>query len=271
MDAKNLEDDEVALNMLCAAVAPQPLPKAGAEALRERLLARVGASRAETAGLSLVRRRAASWSDVKAGVRAKKLWQDSEGSSVLLELAPGAGLPMHRHAQREEGLILAGGLHIGGVDLGVGDYQTAPAGSRHGRIHSDEGCLAFLRGTSLGSRGALIAELVGGLWPGSGAATLTVRAGDGTWTEVAPGVEQKLLARVGVVVSRLLRLRPGASLTGSLVPGVGDCLMIEGDAYFGDLLVCAGDFMHGAAGVRPGTLATDGGALCFLCGPLPAA
>jgi hypothetical protein len=46
--------------------------------------------------------------------------------------------------------------------------------------------------------------------------------------------------------------------------------MIEGDAFFGDLLMCAGDFHLAPMGSSRGAVESDHGALYFLHGPAEA-
>lgn len=250
--------------LICEGLAEHDLPGGQRPLLRQRLLARVGASLAAQVGLLTVRARDGLWRAVKAGVRAKTLWEGPEGNSVLIELAPGASLPVHRHACREEGIVLSGGFQIDGLELGPGDYHMSPAGSRHGRITSRQGVVAYLRGTSLGHTGAMFGELVGGLLPGAGDPPQTVQAGDGGWETLAPGVDSQTLWRDGATLSRFLRLAPGASLPAVARAGAEECMVIAGEAYCGDLLLGAADFLLIPAGAEPGPWTSDGGGLVFL-------
>jgi len=210
----DIDDDEAEMNrLLGSGLAPLPIAQGKRTAVRGRLLGRVGRSLASLAGVAVVRQAEGAWRSLRRGVRVKDLWRGPGGSSVLIDIAPGAELPSHRHAHVEEGLILAGGLLVGDIDLGRGDYQVSPPGSKHRRMQaSPEGCRAFLRGTALGHAGTLIGELVGGMLPGAGPAATIVRAGEGAWREIAPGVEEKRLAAGGESASRLLRLQAGAAL-----------------------------------------------------------
>lgn len=262
------DDDEVEMNRLLGErLAPLPVAGAKREAMRGRLLDRVGRSLASLAGVAVVRQAEGAWRNLLRGVRVKHLWHGPAGSSVLIDIAPGAELPSHRHAHLEEGLILAGGLQVGDLDLVRGDYQVSPPGSRHRRMSaSDEGCVAFLRGTALGRTGTLVGELVGGLLPGAGPAATLVRAEEGAWREIAPGVAEKRLWQADAGASRLLRIHGGAVLPARLAGAEEECLLLEGDAFFDDLLLCAGDFLQVPAAGRHGALASDGGALFFLHG-----
>ena len=250
--------------MICQALATSDMPLPNRPALRSRLLSRVNASHCVQAKWITVRSRDGDWHDVKAGVRAKTLWDGAHSSSILIEMQPGASLPMHRHASLEEGIVLTGGFQIDGRELGPGDYHMSYAGSRHGRITSRQGVLAYLRGTSLGHAGAMIGELVGALLPGSGEPAVTITAEDGVWEAIADGVENKVLCRDGETVSRFIRLQAGACLPANRCTSDEECMVLEGDAFFGDRLVCAGDFHLTPAGAERASLATDGGALLFV-------
>lgn len=256
--------EEALSRLLCEDIAPAssaPQPPAG-------LLDRVRASAAARAALTTVRARQDTWRKVMAGVRKKVLWDGPQGASVLLEFQPGVKLPGHRHAWLEEGICLSGGLLVGDLELGPGDYQASPPGSRHAAITScpRRGALAYLRGTSLGHPGHQIGELLGGLLPGQGAPQRTVLLRDGGWQPVAPGVEVLPLWSGGGIESRFVRLSPGASLPGHGHPVDEECMMLEGELYFGDLLVQAGDFHLAPAGTCHGDVCSESGALLFVRG-----
>lgn len=257
--------DESEMNQLILeSLAPLEIPAAHRASLRGRLMARVGESRRRHADLVTVRAGDGVWRDIKAGVRAKTLRVSPGGASMLIELAPGAALPVHRHRHLEEGIVLQGGLQLDDLELGPGDYHVSPAGSLHGRISSRQGGVAYLRGTSLGHTAAVFAELIGGLVPGNGPAIHTVPARDGVWTRIAEGVEQKLLWRDADAVSRFIRLAPGSRLPPHAHEGEEECIMLAGEAFFGDILVRAGEFHLAPPGsVHLETLSETGG-MAFL-------
>lgn len=264
IDDEHRKTEAELTEMICQALATNELPLPDRPALRSRLLSRVNASQGAQAGWITVRSREGKWRDVKSGIRAKTLWDGRHSSSVLIEMRPGASLPVHRHASLEEGIVLTGGFQLDGKELGPGDYHMSHAGSRHGLITSRQGVLAYLRGTSLGHTGSMIGELVGGLLPGAGEPPVTISAGDGVWETIADGVENKILCRDGEIVSRYIRLQPGAMLPATRCAGDEECMMVDGDAFFGDRLVCAGDFHLTPAGAGSADLMSDGGALLFV-------
>ncbi|WP_157844952.1 cupin domain-containing protein [Methylocucumis oryzae] len=132
--------------------------------LTSRLQQRLAKSIADHTGLMTVRVKDGLWRELRQGVRYKLLWQGTAGNSVLIEFAPGAALPVHRHNWLEEGIVLKGGLQMDTLDLKPFDYHVSPPGSRHAAIRSKQGALAFLRGTSLGQTQAVMRELLGGIF-----------------------------------------------------------------------------------------------------------
>ena len=259
-------DSRTLTPLICEGLLPIELPARQRTDLRDRLLRRVGDSVRRHSGLLTVRTGDGIWRTVKAGVRTKTLWKGPQGASLLIELAPGAMLPVHRHCHLEEGIVLRGSLQLGALNLGPGDYHVSPPGSRHARITSRTGALAYLRGTSLGHTSSLFGELLGGLIPGDGPASHTVFAGEDDWHRIARGVEQKILWRDGDVISRFFRLAAGAHLPAHVHHGEEECIMLSGDAFFGDVLVQAGDFHLAPAGSEHGEVRSDHGALAFIRG-----
>ncbi|WP_374690867.1 cupin domain-containing protein [Accumulibacter sp.] len=263
----NEHDEQEALQrMICEGLAPIALPAADAAGLRSRLLQRVGRSARRHAGLITVRVGDGSWRRLIKGVRSKLLHAGADGASVLIELAAGATLPVHRHQHLEEGIVLRGTLQLGELNLLPGDYHASPPGSRHGRISSRSGGLAYLRGSSLGNTRAALGELISGLLPHAGPAAHTVLAAGGGWEPIADGVEQKILWRAGDVVSRFYRLAAGSRLPAHAHDCDEEWMMFSGDAYLGDLLLQAGEFHVAPAGSAHGEISSEHGALAFVRG-----
>lgn len=102
---------------------------------------------------------------------------------------------------------------------------------------------------------------------------ITVRAGEGGWELVAPGVARKVLLQADGAVSSLVRLDPGARVGGHLHPIHEECLVLAGTLRIGrDLLLGPGDFHVGVAGIAHEEASTESGALVFLrgaCEPAP--
>ena len=88
------------------------------------------------------------WIEVADGAEKKLLFADRKlgTESFLLRLAPDAMLPGHAHRMAEECLMLEGEMDIGDLHLVAGDFHVFAAGTRHPRLSSETGALAYLRG-----------------------------------------------------------------------------------------------------------------------------
>ena len=100
---------------------------------------------------------------------------------------------------------------------------------------------------------------------------VTIRAAEGEWHPVMPKVSMKVLLREGASLTYLLRLEPGARIPPHDHPQTEECLVLEGEARIGDLVVHAGDYHAAMAGRPHGLLASERGALLFLRGEVPSA
>ena len=262
-DPGGAEALEGALAEALSPIAPDPVRAAG---LRRRLLDRARASRGAEDRFINVRRESGEWRPLTSGVRVKLLSEGARSRSVLVELEAGAALPTHRHHEHEECVVLRGEAQLGELRVSRGDYHIAPAGSRHGRVSSPSGALLYLRGTSIGSGIEVARDLVTAWLPGAGAQPVTVRADQGEWLDFAPGVQTKPLWRDAETQSMLLRLDPGARLKGHPHALDEECLMLEGEAFFGDTLLRAGDYQLAPAGTQHREVVSDVGALLYVHG-----
>lgn len=247
---------------LLEAVSPVALSPERADALKQRLLARVRASRAAGADFIHVRLDEGEWGRLVPGVRVKRLCGDAR--SVLLELQPGAAIPFHRHHADEECVVLRGEAQLGDITVRVGDYHLARSGSRHGVVRSSGGALLYLRGTPIGHGMEVARDVISALLPGRGQAPITVHRDEGEWTERQPGVRLKLLHDDGHERSLLLSLAPGAHADFRDPPLDRECLVIEGEAFAGDRLLRTGDYQFAPDGVRQPPFSSDVGSLLFV-------
>jgi quercetin dioxygenase-like cupin family protein len=93
-----------------------------------------------------VRDSEAGWPEFAPGIRRRVLWQ-RQGQAALLYLAdPGALVPVHSHGHAEECLMLQGELFLDDLLLQPGDYQLAPAGTRHRITETDTGAVLYAHG-----------------------------------------------------------------------------------------------------------------------------
>lgn len=261
LDPEEPDTVQAVEDALSAALPPAPLPPERQEALRRRLLERVRASRETGRQLIHVPLDAGEWRQLLPGVRMKTLSADQR--AILLDLAPGASLPVHRHHEDEECVVLRGEARLGDITVRQGDYHLARAGSRHGTVRSESGALLYLRGVPVGHGAEVLRDLVTAWLPGEGDRPVTLRRGEGDWDDWAPGVQARRLRDDGVHRSSLLRLEPGARL--ERPAGMDDeCLLVEGEAFLADRLMQPGDYLLAPADAPGRAVQTDGGAVLFL-------
>lgn len=266
LDPEDVRISEAVADALSEALQPVLPPPERRDALRARLLERARASRDYSSGFITVRRDEGEWRPLVDKVRVKLLNDSAVGRSVLVELEPGGVLPVHRHNEHEECVVLRGEAQLGELTVRQGDYHIALAGSRHGRVSSQSGALLYLRGVPIGDSLGVARDLVKALLPGKGAAPITVRADQGQWQDLLPGVRTKELWRDGGERSMLLRMEPGARVPGHPHPCAEDCLLLEGEAWIGDTLFSPGEFQHAPAGSLHRDLTSDVGALMYVHG-----
>jgi anti-sigma factor ChrR (cupin superfamily) len=142
--AEPLTPDPRTRDAVLARAAAEP-PRAGAPSPLRRHL---GAQRQGEGAALLVRRAAdAAWEPADVpGVLVRTLFVDPDKNqfTALVRMRPGAAYPAHLHSGPEECLVLEGDLRVGDEVLRPGDYQRAPAGSRHGVQSTEQGCLILI-------------------------------------------------------------------------------------------------------------------------------
>ncbi len=257
---------EVIEARLNEALVPIPLAAGAATALRQRLLERAHASRAQSSRFINVRHDEGTWRPLGGGVRFKLLQEGAAGRSVIVDVPPGGSLPTHRHHEHEECVVLRGSAQLGALTVHEGDYHVAPAGSRHGHVSSRDGALLYLRGVPIGDTAEVVRDLVTAWLPGKGPAPITVRADEGAWEDVVPGVATKTLWRAGSSSSILVRLQPGARVPIRPRSVDEERLLLQGEMFVGDTLLRTGDYQFGPEATVDAELATDVGALFFVRG-----
>lgn len=95
----------------------------------------------------------------------------------------------------------------------------------------------------------------------------TVRAAEGRWLEVGPGIARKLLWTDASTESWMLRLAPGAVVRGHLHPADEECVVLEGSLRIGsDLVLGQGDYHVAASGSVHEDVTTETGALLYIRG-----
>lgn len=86
------------------------------------------------------------WLPFAPGIALRPFRAEGDVMSMLARFEPDARIPAHRHGLDEHCVMLEGDLFLGDVLLRRHDYQLAPAGSEHGELHSDVGCLLYFHG-----------------------------------------------------------------------------------------------------------------------------
>jgi quercetin dioxygenase-like cupin family protein len=93
-----------------------------------------------------------AWQPFAPGVRMKMLRREGGVLSYLLQLAPGACLPPHRHPMDEECVVLEGRIRVGSQpEIAAGGYHLAHAGALHATVSTATGATIFLRGAIPGA------------------------------------------------------------------------------------------------------------------------
>jgi anti-sigma factor ChrR (cupin superfamily) len=98
-------------------------------------------------GVFVLKQDAGEWrSTPYTGITYKLLYFDKETkyATSLMKMEPGAKYPAHRHAGCEQCLVIEGDARLGSVGVSKGDFEFAVAGTEHGVITTDHGCVLLL-------------------------------------------------------------------------------------------------------------------------------
>jgi predicted ChrR family anti-sigma factor len=131
------------LSFLNAIVGESITPIDPPAALRARILGKAAETPQNT---RTVRANEGRWHRMVPGVTVKTLSIDVERdtATILMMFEPGARVPQHDHAGAEDSFVISGSCRIGESYLLKGDFHHADAGTTHGEIVSDEGCVLLL-------------------------------------------------------------------------------------------------------------------------------
>lgn len=123
---------------------PVPPAPAVADRLRNRVLATVRAKASEPP-CHTARAEDGEWLTLTPLIDYRVLVDAPDARTVLYRFRPGGWVRAHSHHGDEESFVLEGSLLMGDVRIGKGDFHRAPAGSSHGEVFSDEGCVVLIR------------------------------------------------------------------------------------------------------------------------------
>lgn len=105
----------------------------------------------------------------------------------------------------------------------------------------------------------------------SDSAITTVRAGEGEWLPLIPGVAAKVLHDDGSVRTWLARLEAGARVPPHVHDGDEEILLLEGTCVAGGVPMQQGDFQFSPSGSHHGEMTTASGCMLLLRSRSPAA
>ena len=113
---------------------------------------------------------------------------------------------------------------------------------------------------------ARLLERVGGEAPEAATSDdiLTVTTDTGEWIETGPGNSIKVLRDDSETMSMLVRLSPGATFPEHYHPADEETYVIEGETWFGDIHLGAGDYHHAAKGTTHGEVRTETGCVLLI-------
>ena len=96
------------------------------------------------------------------------------------------------------------------------------------------------------------------------AALLTVSGEAGDWIETGPGNSIKILRTDDETMSMLVRLGPGATFPRHYHPEDEETYVIEGETWFGDIHLVAGDYHLAPKGTTHGEVRTETGCVLLI-------
>lgn len=219
---------------LAVGLDPIDPPREREQALRDRLMTRVSRSAAANRAFVTTRRLDGAWQTVEPGIEQRPLHGDAAAQTHELRWLADADLTLPSSGRlTHECLVLEGELCVmhnaQDTMLRASDYVLS--GSEPLRLRAKAGTRVYWRRIHQG------VDTYGRAMP-----LHVARADQLAWEPLRQGVEIKPYYAEGDRISMLVRFAPGAT-----VPAHGhghgeECLMVEGDLYLGDVLLCEGDF-----------------------------
>lgn len=245
---------------LATALSPIEPDAAQDARLRGKLLARVARSAAANRPFVTTRVHDGEWVTLAPGVQQRHLHADDAAQSSLLQWRADAACSLPATGQAHECLVLQGEVHVNGHTLHAQDYLLCPPQENEHdplRLQARAGTRLYWRRIEPGAEAF-----------GRTAMPHLARANDMAWEPLRRGVQIKPLYAEGERISMLVQFEPGAS-----VPAHGhghgeECLMVAGDLFLGDVLLCQGDFQFAPRGTGHGELQSDVGCVLYFHGAI---
>ncbi len=95
-------------------------------------------------------------------------------------------------------------------------------------------------------------------------ALLTVTNDTGEWIETGPGNSIKILRSDKETMSMLVRLEPGTTFPEHYHPADEETYVVEGETWFGDIHLVAGDYHLAPEGTTHGEVRTETGCVLLI-------
>ena len=256
---------------------------AGTDALRGRLLARVGAAMRAAAPMHTVRLARQAVHAVAPGISAQTLQQAQPDTPLrpgeparvaLITLAPGATLDSQllsletgpgRHGD-QEWLLLSGSAQCDGVRLSRHDHHVVPAGAARAQLSTAAGACFMLRESApvLGVSPSSASDTAGA----SGPCAFTHFEASPHWVALAPGIQRRVLWQRGAQAALLYRAQAGAHIPDHQHGHAEECFVLEGELFLDDVLLQAGDYQLAPAGTGHRVTETDTGVVIYAHGDI---
>ncbi len=229
--------------------------------LQRRVEASVGAER----GLHTVRVKDTPWSMVVDGLRVRELYRAANPSALrageplsveLWHVAAGFDSAMPADDDRSvEWLLVHGDIEV------------------DGRVHQAVGCIRDEAGVHArrlrSATGAVLYRRLGPPASGQSAHWLSDR-GEARWEPLLEGVDRWVMWRDATQEAYLIRARAGACAPAHDHLIDEECLVLDGELYFGDQLMRAGDFQLAPAGLHHTVIEAATDALLYQRGEVKA-
>ncbi len=143
---------------------------------------------------------------------------------------------------------------------------------KEGKIISDEVAALLLdAGTAVGPGEDAAERIRGRLFERVRAAEeksddnlVTVASEGGEWIETGPGNSIKILRTDDETMSMLVRLEPGTTFPKHFHPADEETYVVEGETWFGDLHLAAGDYHFAPKGTTHGEVRTETGCVLLI-------
>lgn len=111
---------------------------------------------------------------------------------------------------------------------------------------------------------ANVLRQAGGDDAGAEEGLLTVSGTSDDWIETSPGNSVKILRSDDETMSMLVRLQPGTTFPRHYHPADEETFVVEGETWFGDIHLVAGDYHLAPKGTTHGEVRTDTGCVLLI-------